>query len=228
MKKILVNSTSTGSENFSRERVIGIAAVAVIHVAFLYAFITGMAQHFVKEIPHLLEVQFVPQTEHVEPPPPLPELPNVEIAAVPQVAAPVIRIQRPQTVHTITAVRAPVHIVVPGQQSAAAAPPVAMSPAAIPPAPASAVGVAGTHTVPPYPPVARRLSQEGTVRLRIALDDRGAISTVTIAKSSGHETLDTAALQWVKSHWRYRPATRDGQPVASSTVADIVFDLRKS
>ncbi|HVU19828.1 MAG TPA: energy transducer TonB [Rhizomicrobium sp.] len=227
MKRIFASSMSIGGPTPSRERVAGAAVVVFIHAAFLYAFITGMAQHVVREIPRLLEVQFIPHTEHAPPPPLPPELPKVDIASAPQVAPPVIRIERPSPRHTIRAVQVPVPVTTPTQAPVADAPPAAAQPPA-PPVSIAAAGIAGTHTVPPYPALARRLSEEGTVRLRIALDDTGAISDVVILKSSGHERLDIAAREWVKARWRYRPATRNGVPVTSSTVADIVFNLRNN
>jgi len=32
----------------------------------------------------------------------------------------------------------------------------------------------------------------------------------------------------VKDHWRYKPATQQGKPVASSVMAAVVFDLRNA
>lgn len=217
-------SLSNAMPRMSQQRLAGIAAVAAIHAAFLYAFITGMAQNAVTAIPHLLEVKFAPPTEHVQPPPP-PELPNVEVASVPEVAAPVIRIARPPVHHTITVAKAPPKAVpVSPAPAVPAVTPEIPAKAAV--APTAASGIAGTHTTPPYPNLARKLGEQGTVKLRIALDARGAVTGVTVLDSSGHARLDDAAVDWVKAHWRYRPATRDGAPVPSTAVANVVFDLR--
>jgi protein TonB len=216
--------SSTRSQRFSTERVAGIAAVAVIHAAFLYAFVTGMAQNFVRNVPHILEVTFPPHTEQLErlPPPPLP---NVEVAAVPEVAPPVIRIARPAETRSITVREAPSQAVptAPTRPAQPAEPAPAPAPVV---APTPAVGIVATHTTPPYPTIARKLGEQGTVRLGIALDERGAVTDVSVVRSSGHSRLDEAAVNWVKAHWRYRPATRNGAPVPANTMADIVFDLR--
>lgn len=95
------------------------------------------------------------------------------------------------------------------------------------PTPTRATAVSGTHTIPPYPDLARRLGEEGVVTLRITLDARGVITNVDIKQSSGHERLDAAAAHWVKHQWRYHAATRDGIPVGATVFAAIEFSLRR-
>lgn len=214
----------------SRGRIAGIAAVTLIHAVFLYAFITGMAQHAIKAVPHLLEVTFPPRTEQVKPKPlPPMDLPKVDLAPLPQVAPPVIRIAQPPRHHKVAS---PITVAQGTSSPARMTQPAAPLPAPLPEvkpmvAPTAASAIAGTHTMPPYPDIARRLGYEGTVRLSIVLDERGAVSDVAVVKSSGHDRLDDAARDWIKGHWRYRPATRNGAPVAAQVLADIVFDIRK-
>ena len=85
--------------------------------------------------------------------------------------------------------------------------------------------LAGTHTIPAYPPLDRRLDHEGKVRLKLTIDAQGAVSDATVEKSSGYDGLDSAAVAWVKAHWRYKPATQNGTPVPATTSADVVFRL---
>jgi TonB family protein len=66
----------------------------------------------------------------------------------------------------------------------------------------------------PYPPAATRNSEEGTTLLRVHLQAPGTISTVVVARSSGHEELDAAALRCMASV-RFQPATQNGTPMAS-------------
>jgi len=47
---------------------------------------------------------------------------------------------------------------------------------------------------------------------------------VTVAASSQSRDLDRAALDAVR-RWRFRPAQRDGQPVAGTVVVPIEFKL---
>lgn len=85
--------------------------------------------------------------------------------------------------------------------------------------------LADTHTIPPYPPLALRLAHEGTVRLRIAVDEQGIVLSADVLQSSGHDELDTAGVAWVKSHWRYQPAMQDGHAVSGATNAIVTFRL---
>jgi protein TonB len=87
--------------------------------------------------------------------------------------------------------------------------------------------MANTHTIPPYPPMGIRLGHEGTVRLAIQLDEQGNVIAAQVIASSGYEELDAAAVAWVKSHWRYQPAMRDGQPVPATTRAAVTFRLNQ-
>jgi protein TonB len=73
--------------------------------------------------------------------------------------------------------------------------------------------------------LSRRLGEQGTVHLHIAIDASGTISAVTVEQSSGSTRLDEAAVTWVRSHWRYHPAKIDDRPVASTARAAVVFDL---
>ena len=77
---------------------------------------------------------------------------------------------------------------------------------------------------PPYPPeaIARRL--EGTVLLKLFIDERGKVVDVEVIRSSGHDVLDGAAVQAVRS-WRGRPAYRRGKAVSSTETLPIRFRL---
>lgn len=90
----------------------------------------------------------------------------------------------------------------------------------------AAVGVTATHTVPPYPPIARRLGVEGTVTLRLTVATDGRVSAAEIVTSSGREDLDAAAHDWILAHWRYRPALKDGNPATAQLLASVVYSLK--
>ena len=195
-----------------------IALVVALHLALVYAIVSGLAMRVVLSAPSILSAEILPTEQPVhQPPPATPELVRPALPAVPQ---PVIRITSGATRSSITVVQAP-----PGPVVAAPVAPVP-APKAIAPTPARAL--AGTHTIPPYPELARRLGEQGTVELRISLDVTGAVSAVIVQRSSGSDRLDAAAVAWVRAHWRYRPATEGGKPVASSVLADVVFDLRSA
>jgi len=83
-----------------------------------------------------------------------------------------------------------------------------------------------THTLPPYPKESVHLSEQGLVKLSVTVGKDGAVSRATVVQPSGHPRLDDAALQFVKSHWRWQPATRGGKPVVASTRVAVLFNLK--
>lgn len=79
-------------------------------------------------------------------------------------------------------------------------------------------------TDPPYPDQARQQGIEGTVVLRLTVMENGRPTNVTVARSSGHAALDQAALGHVKRA-RFKPALRDGRPVAMTITFRVKFRL---
>jgi len=66
---------------------------------------------------------------------------------------------------------------------------------------------------PPYPAGEVRRGNEGVSSLRVCLDARGRVTEASLAKSSGHKSLDQAALKWVRDA-KFTPAKVDGAPQA--------------
>lgn len=77
---------------------------------------------------------------------------------------------------------------------------------------------------PPYPPSARSRGQEGRVLIRVSVLGSGRVGSVTVASSSGHGSLDRAALKTIK-RWRFRPALRAGKPVTATVTVPVTFRL---
>ena len=90
------------------------------------------------------------------------------------------------------------------------------------------IGIMATHTTPPYPPLAIRLGQEGTVMLRLAISPQGVVTDAAVARSSGYPLLDEAARVWVLAHWRYQGAVRGGAAAPATTTIGVVFDLKNA
>ncbi len=78
---------------------------------------------------------------------------------------------------------------------------------------------------PPYPFAARRHGMEGKVVLRARVLEDGQCAEVKLMTSSGHDMLDSSALETVK-RWRFVPASRGGAAVASWVEVPINFRLR--
>jgi TonB family protein len=77
-----------------------------------------------------------------------------------------------------------------------------------------------------YPPIALKLHQEGDVLVQLTVLPEGSVGDAKIVKSSGSPQLDASALVSV-GYWRYRPAMRDGKPVAANVKVRVVFRLQK-
>jgi protein TonB len=89
----------------------------------------------------------------------------------------------------------------------------------------AAIGIAATHSTPPYPTLARRLGAEGKVTLRLSIQADGKVARAEVVTSSGRHDLDEAAQGWIVSHWTYQPAIKDGVPAASQALAAVNFSL---
>ena len=79
---------------------------------------------------------------------------------------------------------------------------------------------------PAYPPEAFRAGEEGTVQVQADIDANGMPSRVEVANRSGSRQLDQAAVAAV-SKWRFKPAVKDGKPVASTVQVPIEFKLTR-
>jgi periplasmic protein TonB len=81
------------------------------------------------------------------------------------------------------------------------------------------------NPLPIYPAVARRREQQGTVTVRVLVGADGSVERAEIADSSGFDALDDAALETVRSRWRFVPARHDGLAVESWVLVPIRFAL---
>lgn len=77
---------------------------------------------------------------------------------------------------------------------------------------------------PRYPPLSRRLGEQGTVVLRVRIEANGTASAAEVRTSSGYSRLDDTARQTVLN-WRYVPGTRNGVPEAMWFNIPINFIL---
>ncbi|MGE5469562.1 MAG: energy transducer TonB [Bacteroidota bacterium] len=77
---------------------------------------------------------------------------------------------------------------------------------------------------PRYPPLSRRLGEEGRVLLKVRVSTAGQPLAVELEKSSNFERLDEAARQVVQ-RWRFVPARRGDEAVEASVIVPLVFHL---
>ncbi len=77
---------------------------------------------------------------------------------------------------------------------------------------------------PPYPPLSRRLGEQGQVLVRVLIGADGVAQKAEVKQSSGFERLDQAALS-AAMRWRYLPGRRGGVPEAMWFTVPISFAL---
>ncbi|MDP3701489.1 MAG: TonB family protein [Hylemonella sp.] len=203
------------------------ASVVLLHVGVLWALQSGLMRRAVEVIiPGEILSEFIsppapeaqrPQTpappRKPEPAPPQPQVP-------PPTPQPVTALTpSPAVAQAAPAVAAPAAI----EASAVAAAPAA------PPAPARIEQPASdaaylNNPKPAYPPLSRRLGEQGKVVVRVLIGVDGTAQQAEIRSSSGYERLDQAALATVRS-WRYVPGKRNGVAEAMWFNVPINFVL---
>ena len=62
---------------------------------------------------------------------------------------------------------------------------------------------------PPYPTASQRAGEQGTTHLEVCIGANGRVTSVTVARSSGHPRLDEAAAKWIRGE-RFQPAKING------------------
>jgi len=80
------------------------------------------------------------------------------------------------------------------------------------------------NAAPSYPPLSRRLEEQGKVLLHVYVAMDGHAEKVELKASSGFSRLDNAATEAVR-RWRFIPAKQGDQPVAGWVLVPIDFRL---
>ena len=80
------------------------------------------------------------------------------------------------------------------------------------------------NPVPPYPPLARRMREQGKVILRVLVDADGLPERVELRRSSGSARLDQSAQDTVKA-WKFVAARQGERNVSAWVLVPITFTL---
>lgn len=202
-----------------------------LHAALLYALQVGLLTHPAmqaapKEIIASLITLTPEPVPQPKPQPPKPEVkPVVKPVAKPK-PQPVIKPKPSPQAITETAPPPP-----PPEKSSE--PPSETAVSAPAPAPAAATaarpkivtGVAYINAPRPvYPALDARMGNEGTVTLRVLINDRGNADKVEIQKSSGSSRMDEAARAAVLRA-KFRPYLEDGKAIPVYAIVPINFTL---
>ncbi|EQB14635.1 energy transducer TonB [Sphingobium lactosutens] len=77
---------------------------------------------------------------------------------------------------------------------------------------------------PDYPGAMIRQQKEGTVTVRITINAQGRVTDIERIEASD-DSFWLATQRHALRAWRFRPATRDGAPVASTKILTVRFTL---
>lgn len=77
---------------------------------------------------------------------------------------------------------------------------------------------------PDYPPSLVREGLEGSVTVRVNIDETGRVTAVELVKATNRAFFDETREQALH-FWRFKPATSDGTPIASQQVLTVQFTL---
>lgn len=80
------------------------------------------------------------------------------------------------------------------------------------------------NPAPTYPPLARRMQEEGKVLLRVQVSATGKPGEIQIATSSGYKRLDRAA-QAAVARWQFIAARQGEVNVETWVIVPIIFKL---
>ena len=81
--------------------------------------------------------------------------------------------------------------------------------------------------LPVYPKDALDRGLEGATTLSLTIGPDGSLVSVSVAKSSGHQLLDEAAIRTVKKAWAFKPGLSKGQPTAGELTVTFDFSQGK-
>jgi periplasmic protein TonB len=95
-----------------------------------------------------------------------------------------------------------------------------------PPKPPVIVGpqFTGRNPQPPYPPAMQRLNIEGAVTVRVLVGVDGRPVRVEAVKVD-QEAFFAATREWAMKNWRFKPATRDGEPFQEWRTMTVRFEM---
>lgn len=182
-------------------------AVIGIHILIIYGLAATMGVVKVPQFAAPLEAVFIPVEETQSEPEPPAVKPEIDQQVVPtETPMPELQFDEP--------VVAPVENTTPSENAIAA----------------TATGAVAqdlktsNRVEPTYPPAARRAGEEGTVRLKVLVDEKGRPKDVSVATSSGFARLDEAAVAAVRK-WRFVAATNGTNPISAWTQVAITFRL---
>lgn len=204
-----------------------VVSVLLLHVGALWALQAGLLRHVVDVfVPAQILVEMhTPQEDKPAPPPPAPTPVKTKLTPVTPPTPLAVTTPTPQPSEITLAPVEPSPPVNTGAKTSSNA--TATATTAAPPAPPklelpSSDADYLNNPKPPYPPLSKRMGEQGRVVVRTLIGVDGTAQEASIFKSSGFDRLDQAALATARK-WRYVPGKRAG--VAEAMWFNVPFDF---
>jgi periplasmic protein TonB len=194
-------------------RFICASAVLILHVGLIQVLSNGLSHSWTALDVGPLQATLIDESriEPAEPPPPQPRIQQLQVDTLPM---PEIAIDLPAESATAITLALP----------PPAAPAAASAPAVLEP---PQLDRKRSVITPAYPPTSRRLGEEGRVVVNVYVLADGRVGDVQVLESSGYERLDAAALEHVRRDWRFDPARRAGEAVATWGAFGVTFQIAR-
>ncbi|MES2149268.1 MAG: energy transducer TonB [Pseudomonadota bacterium] len=200
-----------------------LATIVVSHLLVFYFIYSGLLTRIVRaSLPEAVMVTFVAPPQ--APPQALPLLvpkPSM-LAELPPPVVPQVPVVITPSEHAISVAPAPApveKVAAPVASVAVAAPPAASGPRTL------TSGVEYLQAPQPvYPPMSRRMGEQGRVVLRVLVNEKGQPDQVTVQTSSGSARLDEAGRQ-AALRALFKPHMEDGRPAAVFVIVPLNFTL---
>jgi len=207
------------------KRIGPLGTIILLHAVLLYALQSGLLRQAAQALPNEVFATFItpepaPDVPKPQPAPPK-TVPIVKKTVARPAATPVVNTTpSPQAITTAPAPPSP-------EPAAPAAPTVSAPPAPAAPAQPRTITTGIEYLQAPrpeYPPISKRLGEQGKVLLRVLVNEKGRPEQIEIHKSSGSARLDEAARQAV-SRALFKPFIDDGKAAAGIVTVPISFQL---
>ncbi len=205
--------------------------IIALHIAFFYALRSGLVHQVAKALPREIFVNFITEEPAPQPQPrPEPVKPKTVPVVKKQITRPTPRpiVEKTPLPQAITEeLPPPQESNEPPAVAAPATPEPAAASATVPATPKMISGVSYINAPRPvYPPLDARMGNEGTVTLRVLINEKGRAEQVEIQKSSGSMRLDDAAREAVLRAL-FKPYLEDGRPTPAYAIVPINFTLNR-
>ncbi|WP_420381242.1 energy transducer TonB [Novosphingobium sp.] len=213
-------------QQMSGNKIVTLVIVALLHIALIYALVTGLAYSAFKKIKDVTTAVKIDPDKPPPPPPPPP--PKTDTPPPPPIVAPPPAITFNAPAPVLQTVTAPPPIPAPPAAVVIPAPPA--------PPPPKFTAKAATPKGRPgdwasdsdYPSRALQLSQEGVTGFHVSVGTDGKVTSCEITKSSGSPELDKTTCAVVTRRARFNPATDgDGNPTTGSFSNSVRWQIPK-